>query len=1143
MQLRAIFLLLLLSCVSSLSHAQAKVDSNFHVYILLGQSNMAGRGEVTDEYRIQGSRNVLVLNKDGKWETAKHPLHFDKPIVAGVGPGLAFGIKMAETNSKIKIGLVPCAVGGTSINTWVPGGYDASTKTRPYDDALVRIKTAMQLGVVKGILWHQGESDAANATEYLPKLTALVTRLRTEIGNNRLPLVAAELGTYKSTYNNINVELNKLPLYLANTAVASSATLTHKGDSTHFDSRSATLLGERFAAQMQQILNATATVNLPGNAERIVQSINTNWQFHKGDINGLPHQNDTSTRWEEISLPHSWNTTDVLDDEPGYYRGTGWYKKTIYIPAGWKNKDVYIYFEGASQVADVFVNGQKVGTHIGGYNFFSFPIYKYLKYDANNVSANEIVVRVDNRHNEDIPPLSADFTFFGGIYRDVYLIAANAVHFDMDNNASTGVFITTPSVTAANAEVNVKGAFINSSGIKRNLLITTNIIDKSGKVIATKQTQSKANAGEKVSFSQVINDIKNPSLWSPEDPYLYTVTTTIADSKTKVEEDLVSNSLGFRWFEFDAEKGFFLNGKHYKLIGASRHQDFKDMANALPDAMHVRDVQLLKDMGANFLRVAHYPQDPAVLQACDRLGLLASVEIPIVNQVTESEAFNTNCKNMQVEMIRQSYNHPSVIMWAYMNEVLLRLPYQNNSPEREKYLKSVASLAQQLEDITRNEDPYRYTMIPNNGNFDLYHKAGLTLIPKIVGWNVYQGWYSGDLGGFARFIDRHHKELPNKPLLITEYGADADPRLHSLQPVRFDKSNEYAMIYHKTYLQAMMERPFVMGGAIWNLADFNSETRAEAMPHINNKGILTIDREAKDSYLFYKSHLTQKPFVAIGSQRWKLRAGIAEAKDKLYCTQPVEIYTNQKSITLKLNGKVLGTSNAEFGTALFNVPFVNGINKLEALAQGNNEVNDNIEIDYQLVPYNLKSTALPFTEINVSLGDKRIFVDDKLHQVWLPEKEYTQGSWGYIGGETFVLKGNNRLSYGSDKNILGTAYDPIYETQRVGIQQFKLDVPDGKYEVTLHFAELLSNKKTEEFIYNLGNTSTTKEAAANRSFSVNINNVSALENLSNANYLEPDKAYASKVIITVLNGEGITIDFTPQQGFTILNGLQVRKVF
>ncbi len=872
--------------------------------------------------------------------------------------------------------------------------------------------------------------------------------------------------------------------------------------------------------------------------QRVVESINSNWNFFKGDTAALKLNGAVKFKWEKISLPHTWNTADVLDDEPGYYRGIGWYKKQLFINPSWKDKDVYVFFEGASQVAEVFINGKPVGKHIGGYNFFSFNIGKFLNYNAN--ANNEIAVKADNSFNEDIPPLTADFTFYGGIYRDVFLIAANTAHFDLDNNATNGIFITTPFVSAEKAEVKINGTLVNTSSAKRLKIVTT-VTDRSGAVIASQQSDVKSASGKTISFSQSFKNINKPHLWSPEDPYLYTVVSVLTDADTKEQQDIVSNPLGFRWYEFTADKGFFLNGKWYKLIGASRHQDYKDLGNAVPNAVHFNDVQLLKEMGGNIIRVAHYPQDPSILEACDRLGIIASVETPLVNTITESAAFTENSLHMQVEMIRQSFNHPSVLIWAYMNEILLRPKYEKGSEQQANYFNAVAKLAQQLEDTTRKEDPSRFTMIPCHGNFDLYKIVGLTSIPKIVGWNIYSGWYSAGINNFAAFLDRHHKELPDKPLMVTEFGADADVRLHSFSAERFDKTMEYAAYFHKVYYKEITDRPFVSGGLIWNLVDFNSESREDAMPHVNTKGILTQDRNPKDVYLFYQSKLLKDPFVKIASRAWTLRSGIAESDEKLYCTQPVDVYSNQKKIKLFINGKMLAEADAVDGAAHFMVPFVNGKNFLEAVS-AENSIKDNVEINFILISPDLKSTRLPFKEINISLGDKRFFVDEKLRRVWLPEKPYEKGSWGYVGGDVFIMKESGRQSYGSNKNILSTEYDPIYETQRTGIESFKLDVPDGKYEVTLHFAELLSNKEREALAYNLGNNST-KEQSDERTFDVLINNQKVIEALSNKGYLIPETAYSPAFIIEVRNNSGIVIDFKKNKGETILNGLQVRKMY
>ena len=871
----------------------------------------------------------------------------------------------------------------------------------------------------------------------------------------------------------------------------------------------------------------------------IKQTINSNWEFYKGDIPGFPGKSTSDVKWEKISLPHSWNTTDINQDT-GYYRGVGWYKKTIYVPASWQSKNIYLCFEGANQVAEVYVNGQLAGKHIGGYTAFSFPIGKLLNYSSSQLTANVILVKLDNSNNENIPPLTADFTFFGGIYRDVYLISVNPVHFNADSSASSGIRIKTTQVSDTEANIEVDGALANATEDKRKVKIISSVFTADGKLVKEIKTSISLPANSLINFTQQINSILKPHLWSPDDPYLYHVVSSVYENEGNLVDQL-TNPLGLRWFRFDAATGFYLNGKPIKLIGANRHQDYKEMANALPDALHERDMQLLKAMGANFIRISHYPQDPAVLEACDRLGLLASMEIPIVNRITQSAEFTENCKRMQLEMIRQNYNHPSIIIWAYMNEVLLVPRFQRDSPEQQKYFEDVAKLAKTLDDVTRKEDPSRYTMISCHGDFDRYNKTGITQIPQIIGWNLYYGWYINGFEGFGEFLDRHHRELPDKPMIVTEYGADGDTRLHSFDPERFDKTIEYQTLYHKKYLKEIMSRPFVSGGAMWCLVDFNSYNRVDAAPHTNTKGVATDERVPKDVYYYYQANLLKQPFIKIGSRNWKYRGGIADEQSE--CIQPVEVYSNLPEVSLWLNGKLLSTRPVKDKVALFNVPFKNGINSLKASGM-NDQISyeDFATISFRIQSLQLKDETLPFNELNVSLGDTRYYTDEKLQQVWLPEKPYTPGSWGYIGGHVFSMKGNTLQKAGTNKNILGTEYDPVYATQRVGLDGFNLDVPDGKYQVTLLFAELLSNKEQIALAYDLNN-STQPDKAINRSFDVFINGEKVMDGLGDDNYLEPERAFSVRYTIDVVNGNGIAISFKPINGESILNGIQVKRIF
>lgn len=871
--------------------------------------------------------------------------------------------------------------------------------------------------------------------------------------------------------------------------------------------------------------------------QRLNSSFNTNWLFYKGDTSIAPQNN----QWEPVSIPHTWNKVDVNDETPGYYRGVGWYKKTLSVPSSWKGKDIYLNFEGVAQVAEVFVNGKKIGSHVGSYTSFRLLLTPYLQFSSDFNTPNQIVIRVNNQHNENIPPLSADFTFFGGIYRDVQIEVMDKTHFDADNYASSGIFISTPSVNQQTASIHIKGSFINGSDRSNMFLVNQLILDAQGKIISERKNAFEAVSNEKVTFNQEW-ELESPHLWSTEDPYLYQVVSQVIDGRTNQVLDEVTNPLGFRWFSFDANTGFHLNGKPLKLIGSSRHQDYKNMGNALTDDIHLRDVDLLKEMGGNFLRITHYPQDPAILEACDRLGVLTSIETPLVNRITESDSFEQNALQMHLEMIRQNYNHPSIIIWTYMNEILLMPRYTKGSAEQEKYFFAINRLANKFESLTRNEDSIRYTMIPNHGAWDLYNRVGLTKIPKLVGWNLYLGWYSGTLDDFGKFLDNHHKELPNKPLLITEYGADADIRLHNFTPDRFDKSVEYATRLHQSYLQAIKERAFVASGMIWNLADFNSEQRTETTPHINAKGLLTWDRKPKDGYLFYQANLLKTPFISIGSKEWNYRTGLIEDENNPFSVQPITIYSNLKKIAVSLNGKLIKTIQPIQGVAQVELPFRDGINYVSVKSLEKNVIiSDEWKVFFSLQPQILKSSLIPFKELNVSLGDKRYYFNDISKQNWSPEQPYSPGSWGYVGGKVFTLKGSTRTGYGTTKDILGTEDDPLFQTQRVGIQQFKWDVPKGLYEITLHFAELLSPTREKNLVYNLGGNDSTEEFPE-RIFSVRINGSIIIENWNNKENLRPLEAVSVKHQLRVENEAGITVEFIPIKGEPILNAIQLRKV-
>lgn len=858
-------------------------------------------------------------------------------------------------------------------------------------------------------------------------------------------------------------------------------------------------------------------------AARVKYTVNDAWRFTKGSPYDahLPAADDSD--WEVVDIPHTWNAADADDDMPGFYRGPAWYRKRIALPPEAASKQVYLAFEGANQVTRAWVNGHYAGEHRGGYTRFVFDITRWVVPGGENL----VALEVTNAHDPDIPPLSADFTFFGGIYRDVSLLLTDKVHVTPTDMASSGVYLSTPAVSAERATVEVRTLVANRTEQPARVRVEHRIVGPDGREAARTAEAVEVAAGEVAEKTTRGIVIERPQLWDIDSPNLYRVLTRIV-SEEGVMLDEVSNVLGLRWFEFDPDTGFSLNGRRRKLIGTCRHQDFLGRGWALTDAMHERDLRLLKQMGGNFLRVSHYPQDPVVLELCDRLGIVASVEIPVVNAVTETPAFLENAVHMAREMIRQDRNHPSVVIWAYMNEVLLRLPYKDEKRLGE-YYPAVERVARALEATCREEDPARYTMMAFHNAPDRYAAAGLTRIPMIQGWNLYQGWYERDITEFERILDRLHAEYPRQSLLVTEYGPGVDPRLHSFAPEQFDFSQEYGLKYHRHYLREMLRRPFVAGSSLWNLNDFYSEPRVDAVPHVNNKGLTGLDRERKDTYLFYKTVLSQTPQLWIGNREWRNRGG-ADRGDG-HAVQPVPVFTNQPSVTLWVNGRKVATERTEQGMAVFAVPFAAGENRLVARAGA---LTDALTVDFRLA----QATPEAFTELNVMLGSPRYYDDRTQGVAWIPEQPYTPGGWGYVGGRVLRRAGTEFLGTAAD--ISGTDDNPLFQTQRVGIEAFCADVPDGQYSLYLYWAELEAPAAREALAYNLG-ADERQAAYRGRRFDVSVNGERVLADFSIASEVGFSRALVRKIDVTVVGGQGIRVDFRPIEGEAVLNAVRIYR--
>ena len=843
---------------------------------------------------------------------------------------------------------------------------------------------------------------------------------------------------------------------------------------------------------------------------RHIETINDNWDFYKGKIEN-PFSNDGSRSWEKVTIPHSWNTQDILDDEDGYYRGDGWYKKTMVIPEVYENQQVFLLFEAANQLTTLYVNGKEIGeNHIGGYTTFTRDITSAIK-----KGNNEITVKVNNAHNDEIVPQSADFSFYGGIYRDIKLIITKPIHFEVANLGANAIFIRTPVVSESTVKVTVQSKLVRHK--KGKYYVQQTLFDADYNIV--KRIKSKS-VFEKDDFSEF--SVENPKLWSPENPYLYKLVSEIVDKKGVVY-DRLENPVGFRWFHFDAKKGFSINGKSTKLIGTNRHQDFLGKANALSDEIHRKDMQLLKEMGINFLRIAHYPQDPAILEMCNKYGFITTLEIPFVDKAAANEAGKQNSVNMLKEAIRFNYNNPAIVAWNLGNETTMKAPDKLG----ETYTKHFIETHKVLAETIKAEDQTRYSYSVFFREPAYQHKLGIRNT-QLVGYNKYYAWYRDELEDVDKLLrDLVKRTLaldPDKPFILSEYGGGADPRLRTYNPTRFDFSVEYQFLLHKSYMKAILEIPEIVGANVWNYADFQVEHRKDAVPHINNKGLVSADRKKKDAYYLYQALLKKTPFVAIASKGWRKRAGIADEIDGQVATQPITVVGNGNDVELLINGKSLGKQKFDFSTVTFKVPFKQGQNLIEVISERNGKtIKDFATIDFTLQAKNLKSKSNPFKEIAINVGSYCYFIEQhNLDYLWMPDQAYKKGSFGYVGGEFLRTKTRRRNNIGTDVSIKGTENDPIYQTQMIGINQYKFDVPKGTYELSLSMAELKSRGENIMDIL--------------------VNDKKVWENLNLKKKYGKDRGVSKRFLISVDDENGITVDFKPVKGKTRLSGIKLRKV-
>lgn len=640
------------------------------------------------------------------------------------------------------------------------------------------------------------------------------------------------------------------------------------------------------------------TISPIADAPRQVVDLQPDWLFFNGDIAGAEAAAIDDAQWAPVDLPHTWNAKDGQDGGDNYRRGVGWYRKSFAVPEDFAERQLFLRFDGASLVADVFIDGNFIGRHEGGFAAFTFDVTEHLSPGATNL----IAVKVNNADNRDIAPISGpdvvhtgpDFTIFGGLYRGVSLVATEKLHVTLTDNSSPGVYLKQVRVTDELADVDVWTKVRNDAAADSNVTVTSDILDQEGNLVHRLIDTRLIPAGAEVQFSQDVT-ILQPRLWNGTlDPYMYDVVVQISDGQATT--DVVTQPLGLRYFRVDPAQGFFLNGQPYALNGVNLHQDRLDKGWAVSPEDVAEDIALVDEMGANAIRLVHYQHAETTYDLLDQYGIAVWTEAPLNFDETDTAAFRLNLKRQLRELIRQNYNHPSILFWGLFNAL------EDNALSN--------AIVAELNDLAHVEDPSRKTIgaavqrVPMNSKI---HRQ-----TDVIAVNDYSGWYRGDAESFGRFgdwVNTFRRSYRHRALGVAEFGAGANPSHHAQDPKTIDQygpfhPEEYQNIFHESHLRQIKERPSLFGVFVFNMFDFAADDRDEGgIAGRNDKGLITYSRETKkDAFFLYKANWGEEPVVYITSRRARNLAG------KLV---DVKVYSNLPAIELFVNGQSLGVQEGD----------------------------------------------------------------------------------------------------------------------------------------------------------------------------------------------------------------------------------------
>lgn len=632
-----------------------------------------------------------------------------------------------------------------------------------------------------------------------------------------------------------------------------------------------------------------------------ILNLNDKWLFTKE--NNEEYIKKEIDKAEVINLPHCFNAVDGQSGE-GMFKGQCFYQRNINFSDEDLSKFIFLEIGAAALLSKVYVNGQLAGESRCGFSMFRVFLSPFLKPGKNLIS-----ITADNSHHDDVYPLMADFSFYGGLYREVKLIISEGFHFDLMDNGRDGIYLTQKNIGEDDFELNIKGKVKNELSEAKAGAIEFRLLDKEENTVFNKKININVLKQSEFELTEKIN---NPNLWQGIDnPYLYKLEAKLTCENKA--HDIRTIEIGFRTIEITSDKGVFLNGKAIKLNGVSRHQDFVGVGNALTKEHMDLDMSIIKEIGANSIRLSHYQHDDYFYTLCDREGLLVWAEIPFISIPTTSDKENKNAKEQLERLIKQAYNHSSIYCWGVQNEITIAVENEN-----------IYKMVNELVSIARKLDSTRY--IAQANIHSVANESPLNELTDIVGYNLYYGWYYKEMQDLGKRLDEFHIARPEIPVLVTEYGVDTNPRLHSYNPTIKDYTEEYQLLFESNALRTFNERPFVLGGYVWAMFDFGSEIRNEGGEKgRNQKGLVTIDRKIKkDAFYLCKAYWSKEHFVKLAGSRFVNRH--EELND-------IVVLSNLAHIKLYLNGELAGEINNIEPMKKFNdIKLSSGRNSIKAEA-------------------------------------------------------------------------------------------------------------------------------------------------------------------------------------------------------------------